>query len=74
MKYSLTVSTLPRCKEYKDHLRSKSSSGLGLGSSRIIEATDVVAFPSRCTIVRYVALRWENTHNPFHAALIWDIY
>jgi hypothetical protein len=27
--FSLTVSMLPRCREYKDHLRSKSSSGLG---------------------------------------------
>jgi len=55
--FPLTVSMLPRCNEYKDHLRSKSSSGLGSGSSpRAIETADATAFPSRYAIADYVAL------------------
>ena len=51
------MSILPRYREFKDHLKSKSCSGLGLGSSpRAIETTEVTPFPSRCTIVDYVAL------------------
>ena len=53
-----TVSMLPRCKEYSDHLTSKSSSELESGSSpRAFETADATAFPSRCTSVNYAALR-----------------
>ena len=58
MKFLLTVSTPPRYKEFKDHLRSKSSSGLRSGSSsKAIETADATAVPSRCMIVSYVVLR-----------------
>jgi len=60
VRFPLTVSMLPRCNEYKDHLRSKSSSGLGSkSSSRAIETADATAFPSRYMIADYVALREE---------------